>query len=527
MTVSTPVLRSRAATINAPIERLVWSAVLALLVVRLGLSWHAISDPGLQQDETLFVNAATLRIPGDNIAHSIAGVPVMVFPYIGALKSWIYDPLFAVFGNSATVVRVPAVVITSLGLLLVYPAVRDLVNRPVALLAFVALCFDNSVFWLTRDDVGPSALEFALKCAALFCAARFARSQHQRWVLLLLATLALGVFNKLNFIWIVNAATVASVMVGVRYRDRLRSCWRLVATWLAGLAVIYAAWAIYYFHYHIGSLLGPTGNALTQPWARFDPGTSAILSGTWFYDYALAPLAPRSAIVWIVLVLFAAGAIASVAVPRLRNLPVAALAVATVLISLQTLVTVQATAGWHYVAMYPFVTIVAAYGVYAVAHLVLARRSQVHIALACAGILALAYDGLLMSKYFDALGNAPTNSAWSPAIYNLSRDLRHSNATIFAADWGIFNSLFALEPTTHYRDLAFALRYPLPAELVAARAAVNATPGRKLVVTHVNSALQFPDANVDLLSSMGAHLNLVRVISGPDHKPVYAIYRYR
>jgi 4-amino-4-deoxy-L-arabinose transferase-like glycosyltransferase len=527
LTVSTPVLRSRATTINAPTERLVWSVVLALLVVRLGLSWHAISDPGLQEDETLFVNAATLRIPGNDIAHSIAGVPVMVFPYIGALKSWIYDPLFAVFGDSATVVRVPAVVITSLGLALVYPAVRDLVNRPVALLAFVALCFDNSVFWLTRDDVGPSALEFALKCAALFCAARFARSRRERWILLLLAALALGVFNKLNFIWIVNAATAASLIVAVRYRDRLRAYWRVVATWVGGLALIYAAWAIYYFHYHIGSLLGPTGGALTQPWSRFDPGTSAILSGTWFYGYALAPLAPRSTIVWLVLVLFAAGAIASVAVPRLRSLPVAALAAATVLISLQTLVTVQATAGWHYVAIYPFVTIVAAYGVYAIARLVLARSSQVRIALACAGILALTYDGLLMAKYFDALGNAPTNSAWSPAIYKLSTDLRHDSATIFTADWGIFNPLFALHPSTRYRNLAFALRYPIPAELAAAAAAVSATPGRKLVVTHVNEALQFPAANADLLTSMGRHLDLVRVVSGPDHRPVYAIYRYR
>jgi 4-amino-4-deoxy-L-arabinose transferase-like glycosyltransferase len=527
LTVSTPALKSRTTSIGAPTERLVWTAVVGLLAIRVGLSWHSIGDPGLQQDETLFVNAATLRVPGVNITHSLLGVPVMVFPYIGALKSWIYDPLFAVFGNSATVIRVPAVVIASLGLLFVYPAVRDLVNRQVALLAFVALCFDNSVFWLTRDDVGPSALEFALKCAALFCAARFARSSRRRWILLLLAVLALGVFNKLNFIWIVNAATVVSVIVAVRYRHRLRPEWRIAATWVAGLALIYAAWAIYYFHYHIGSIVGPSGNSIIQPWADFDPGTSAVLSGTWFYTYALAPLAPRTAVVWLVIVLFTAGAIASVAVPKLRSLPVAALALTTVLISFQTLITLQATAGWHYVAIYPFVTIVAAYGVYAIARTVLVSDIGVYVALACAGILALTYDGLLMAKYFDQIGSEPTNAAWSPAIYNLSRDLRNTKATIFTADWGIFNPLFALDPSTRFRELAFALRYPVPGVLAAIGAQVGATPGPKLIVTHVDSTLQFPDANADLLDAMGRHLQLARVVSGPDHTPVYVIYRYR
>jgi len=527
LTVSTPVLKSRTTGIGAPTERLVWSAVVALLAIRVGLSWHAIGDPGLQQDETLFVNAATLRLPGLNLVHSFGRVPLMIFPYIGALKSWLYYPLFKVFGNSAAVIRVPAVVITSLGLLFVYPAVRDLVNRPVALLAFVALCFDNSVFWLTRDDVGPSALEFALKCAALFCAARFARTPRQRWILLLLAVLALGVFNKLNFIWIVNAATVVSLIVAVRYRDRLRAQWRIAATWIGGLALIYAAWGIYYLHYHIGSIVGPSGNSLIQPWADFDPGTSGILSGTWFYSYALAPLAPRAAIVWIVIALFTAGAIASVAVPRLRSLPVAALALTTVLISFQTLITLQATAGWHYVAIYPFVTIVAAYGVYAIARIVLLRDTLVYVALAGAAILALTYDGLLMAKYFDQIGSEPTNAAWSPAIYNLSRDLRHTKGTIFTADWGILNPLFALDPSGRFRELAFALRFPVPGTLAAVEAQVGATPGPKLVVTHVDSTLQFPDANKDLISAMGRHLDLVRVVSGPDHRPVYAVYRYR
>ena len=292
--------------------------MVGLVVVRLLLSWHSIRLPGLQQDETLFVNAATLRIPGLNTFKAVHGIPLMIFPYTGALKSWLYDPLFAVFGNSPTVVRIPVVLLVSAGLLLIYPAVRDLVNRPVALLAVTALCFDNSVFWLTRDDVGPSAIEFALKGAVLFCAMRFARRPGVRWLLALLALFALGVFNKLNFIWIINAAVVVSVLIAFAHRRTLGRERRLIAVWVGGLAVIYACFAVYYFHYNIGAL-ETGGNSLTQPWTGFEQGTSRVLSGTWFYDYALGPLGTRPLVVWIVLALFAWGALASLAVARLRS----------------------------------------------------------------------------------------------------------------------------------------------------------------------------------------------------------------
>ena len=60
--------------------------------------------------------------------------------------------------------------------------------------------------------------------------------------------------------------------------------------------------------------------------------------------------------------LFAAGGLAAAFVRPLRNFPIAALAVVTLLTTLQVLFTVQATAGWHYFTIYPTVTIVAAGG---------------------------------------------------------------------------------------------------------------------------------------------------------------------
>jgi 4-amino-4-deoxy-L-arabinose transferase-like glycosyltransferase len=487
-----------------------------------------IARPGLDMDETIFVNAATLRLPGVYITHSLHGIPLMIFPYIGALKSWLYDPIFAIFGTSTTKIRLPAILITSAGLLILFVGVRDLVNRTVAGLTFVALCFDNSVFWLTRDDVGPSAIQLFLGCAAVFCVARLASTRRMSWVVVLLVVLGLGVFNKLNFIWVVNAAAVVSVVVLARHRTVVRGHWRSVATWVIGLAVIYGCFGLYYITNHIGSIGASSihGSLLSHTWPSFSRGTAAILSGTWFYDYALRPLAPNDLVVWIVLLLFTTGLIASVSFRSTRSLPVAGLGLATILIALQNLLTLQATAGWHYISIYPFVTVVTSYGAYVSVRLLVGRNRRTVGALALIAVAAVAYDGVLMARYFRALHGEPRFSAWSPAIYRLSNELKYSHATIFTADWGIFNPLFALQPGRRYQELAYALENTAASELHAVAVALSTTPGPKLVVTHANAKLIFSQSKDNLLEAVGGHLRLMSTIDGLDRRPVYDLYSY-
>jgi 4-amino-4-deoxy-L-arabinose transferase-like glycosyltransferase len=500
----------------------------ALLAIRCALSLHAIGLPGIQQDETLFVNAATLRIPGLYIFHQILGIPVMVFPYIGALKSWLYDPVFAVFGTSATTIRLPAALIATAGLVLAYVAVRDLINRQVALVAFGFLCFDNSLFWLTRNDVGPSALEFFFKCAAFFFAARLARAPRVRWLILVLVNLFLGMFNVLNFIWFINAAALVSVLLLLCHRDTIRVHLRLWIIWAAGLAVLYGSFAAYYFAEHIGRI-GPTvhGSLLSYTWPRFAAGTREILSGTWFYGYALGPLRSRDIVVAIVLILFVAGGVASVAWSRTRSLAVACLAIVTLVIAVQNVITRQATAGWHYLSIYPFVTIVAAYGLYVLARAVLRRGVAVGVVLGGVVLLSLVYNGTLMAKYFRALSREPANVAWSPSVYRLSRVLQFTNARVFTADWGVFNPLFALHPTRRYTELAFALQTSDPAYLAGLSRWFSSLSDDKLFITHADSKLVFPRANANLFTATGHHLKLLETMPGRDGSPVYRIYLYR
>jgi hypothetical protein len=83
--------------------------VVAALGFMLWCTLTTLSRPGLHYDESLFVNAA-LDGPyagGGFVVARFHGVPTMVMPYSGALKSWLYAPLFAVFDGSAALVRLP------------------------------------------------------------------------------------------------------------------------------------------------------------------------------------------------------------------------------------------------------------------------------------------------------------------------------------------------------------------------------------------------------------------------------------
>src|SRR4029077_7378131 len=77
------------------------------------------------------------------------------------------------------------------------------------------LATNPSLIELTRVDVGPSAIEFLLRCLGLAIVIRWAgRRATTTTALALAAIFVVGTFNKLNFVWTVGALLVAAA-VGV------------------------------------------------------------------------------------------------------------------------------------------------------------------------------------------------------------------------------------------------------------------------------------------------------------------------
>jgi len=200
------------------LSRFAWlltALVLPVLLYALIATWR-LDWPGPYYDEMLFVNAALGG--GDNtfITTRIAGVPVMLMPYIGALKAWIYAPIFRCFGVSVWSLRLPVVGLGALSVALTYLYVSRLFSPHAGRLAAWLTAVEPSFIFHTRWDWGPSAVMMVCKALLLVGVAEWWRSGRMRGCWLALIAAILGTFDKANFAWIVAAVGVATLLTAPR-----------------------------------------------------------------------------------------------------------------------------------------------------------------------------------------------------------------------------------------------------------------------------------------------------------------------
>src|SRR5262245_33799423 len=96
--------------------------------IYVGLSVAFINRPGLQYDEVLFSSGALgLDENFVELRWSVAGhqFPLMLMPFIGAIKAYMYKPIFLLFSPSAATVRLPVIIIGLVALILTYLLVRN------------------------------------------------------------------------------------------------------------------------------------------------------------------------------------------------------------------------------------------------------------------------------------------------------------------------------------------------------------------------------------------------------------------
>ncbi|HEX7964074.1 MAG TPA: glycosyltransferase family 39 protein, partial [Candidatus Saccharimonadales bacterium] len=335
-------------------------AVLGIIAIYVAGASIRLGLPGVHYDEALYVNAA--RGGTDSVTfmtRTFHGFPVLLMPYIGALKAYIFYPIFKVFGVSAVSMRLPSILFSAAGLWLLYILVRRHVSRllAVGIVACTALTASFMVF--TRLDFGPVVLDFLLKILALVVLLHFAARPRMRWLILFWLLLFVGVFNKLNYLWYVNAFAAAFVAVygqqlwrGLNKAMRLRVLIISAAGYL--LSVGYYAWVSKV--YHLGGSLGFVGFKL------FYDHLSTLVSGSWFYNYAFsASSVSTSAVFWIMTAIILAGA--GCLAWQIRQKPklwdaqarfAAFFGLILVLLLLEVAMTLKATAGWHYFSLYPF-----------------------------------------------------------------------------------------------------------------------------------------------------------------------------
>lgn len=421
----------------------------------------ALDRPGLQYDEMAFVNAALGADHPDQhfVQDRVGGVITKVFPYIGALKSWLYAPVFEAFGTSAETIRAPAVLLGLLAVALAFwLAVRLFGPWPAALLA-VLLATDPVYATLAKADWGPIVVASVLRVGALLAYFALLRTRSLRWAWVLGALLLLGIFNKIDFVWFV--ASLGAAALAVHWRDLLAiarsrpaAAALPTASFLIALAFMAVTSILPAREIRSPSNTDTLAERIEHRWELF----TATFDGTAVFGYTVGlPLdsttpAPGIYVGAVVAALVAIAAALALRgrMPRQEVRLAAFFLVQVVVIAVFLVTTRQVGGAHHLIHLWPLLQLLV------VALVVVAWRMRPRAArLALTGTALAVLAWLVVAQvgawreYREAYADGDDFTfVWTPEIYELA-DRADAVATdvdaIVAADWGIGPQVFALE----------------------------------------------------------------------------------
>jgi hypothetical protein len=194
--------------------------------------------PGLHYDEILFLhpflNDWALyrnRLFGQEI-------PLMLMSYVGALKTWLYWPLYTWLPPSVWVVRLPTLLVGCANIWLIYRLGGRLWNPRAGVLA-AALAATDPTFLLTHVfDWGPIAIQVLLSLLAALAFLRWKDSGATRWLAACGFCCGLAQWNKAIFGWILVSVVIAAAICW----PRILLLWRHIGHFRPQVSAI--VWAV-------------------------------------------------------------------------------------------------------------------------------------------------------------------------------------------------------------------------------------------------------------------------------------------
>jgi 4-amino-4-deoxy-L-arabinose transferase-like glycosyltransferase len=484
-----------------------------------------LSDPGLQYDELLFVNAAlgnSHAYHGFIYSESL-GIPTMLMPYIGALKAWLYTPVFAVFGVSVDSIRVPAVLLAGVALVLAVLLIYRLLGLGVAVALAVLLATDPVYGAVSRADWGPIVLSALLRITALLCYFGFLRRHSVRYLWLLAAALLLGLFNKLDYGWFIAALGVAALVVHHRELIEITRSRRIAV--LLPVAVFVAVFAAAFVTLILPVMQLPTTDAPVSLGTRITEVENLFrvtVNGTAVYQYMTGSILSHSTLMgwmfpWILIgsVLVAVWYLAQGMRRKLGD-PLREAASTTTFFLILFVVIVAGII----MLLWPLPTLLATC-LLAVALRIPIRTGRA----AVVTVLAIALGALLVTQVRTTIAYVHAyrdrrhwTSIWTPEIYAAARAVARSAPnveSIITADWGLGTQIFALGGEA-VRD-RFTDEWPdftSPTTTTAMLEQQWFQNRRVIVVYHTRSAQIMPSTTqrVDaVLNGLGSHVHPIFV----------------
>jgi hypothetical protein len=187
------------------------AAVLMLIVFFFLAGVVVIPYAGIQNDEALF--AAGIYSPQtvrDSIRVFHRPVATMLMSYLGALKCWIYGPIFAVWQPSAYSLRVPVLVLGAFTIWLFYLLLSRILGRRAAVAGCALLATDSTYLYTTCFDWGPALLQHLLMVGGVLLLVRFHQTSSRVALGAGFFLFGLALWDKALFGW-----TLAGMLLGL------------------------------------------------------------------------------------------------------------------------------------------------------------------------------------------------------------------------------------------------------------------------------------------------------------------------
>ncbi|MCE3003008.1 MAG: hypothetical protein LW860_09965 [Xanthomonadaceae bacterium] len=531
-----------------------WLALLLALtsaVVFAVFASYRIDSPGLYADEVLFVPAALEAAGECGIEAPVsvqAGACFPLYlspPYLGALKAWLYAPLFAAFEPTPARVRWPMLILAAVTVAGWVLMCRRWLAPPALVALGALLALDPAFAIHARIDWGPVVIAGFLKLVLLACCLGWVRSGSRALLLASFALSAVGLYDKLSFAWTLAALAAAITLVHWREVQRHVAAWR-VRDWVAVAAGTASVAIPFLLAFRVASGLDLPGADASASFAerllRIVGLADVALGG----DFALPWIAeqPTWASRWPFLLLAAGWCAATglaLARPwrdpslRARWQALAVVAVLSAVLFACMVATRQVGGAHHLIVLWPLHWVLWALLVDLASRLARRHRSPRLVAAvslaAVAGLAALVQPFAQRQMELRALwrGEHGFSARFDPGTIGLARLLATRQPhSVIVTDWGLHAPLVTLSPPTVRERLIDAWptfnEPPVAGSVAAAWADAHLRDGPVVIVSFAAGRAVMPateshrDAN---LAAWGLCIVRIETIVDANGRPLY------
>ena len=525
-------------------------SALAACVLFLFTGASFVSHLGLQNDESLFVNAIYKPyavVYSFKIGHST--LPFMLMSYLGTLKAWIYRPIFRLFGTGMPAMRGPMLLAGVASVWLFYLLLRRIAGERAALIGCGLLATDSLYLLTACFDWGPVALQHLLLTAGVLLLVRFyQRNSHSSlaWGCFLLG---LAMWDKALAIWMLSGMGVAVFAVCTKKIVAVITPRRLAISVLS-FALGALPLILYNVHTRLGTFRSnaswetrelPVKGRLLLTTADGSALFSWLIQDDWQTKNPHPPEGRLQSVSAKISALAAnprhslllyAFALALLLTPLARGNALRAILfalIAMVLAWAQMAVTANAGGSVHHaILIWPLPEMVIAISFAAASR----RLGAAGIpALAVVLVVLMGSSLLVTNEYYAVMMRNGGSLGWTDAIFRLSDYLKGSApGEIYCNDWGMMDSLRLLSrgklPLRVGTDPIDKPQLDDTDREYLARAISE--PGH-LFINHTKDFEFFAGVNdklVKFAKAAGYRREVLAVISDSNNRPVYEVYQF-